>query len=287
MNRYFLGCPMWANKSWVGTLFPTATKPGAFLRHYAQVFNSVEGNTTFYAVPSRETIAKWVKATPSTFRFAFKFPRTISHDMGLRACEAERDTFLQTLVPLGPRVGPIFLQLPPTFDDFSGLERFLALLPREFAYAVEARHPCFTGALEEAFVQLLQELEMDRVIFDTRLLMAFESEDPEIRGAQRRKPKSPVRTHATGPHPFLRFAGHPEPSENRDLLAFWADITAGWLQQGRTPYIFMHQVPEDEKAPQQARLFHQLLLERVAGLAPMRPWPGEEEPPEPEQLSLF
>ena len=284
---WYSGCPMWANKSWVGSLFPRKTKPAEYLAQYARVFGSVEGNTTFYGIPKPETVAKWAAATPPHFRFTFKFPRLISHDMALRNTRDEVTRFLEALAPLHSRLGPLFLQLPPTFADFPALERFLVLLPTDHHYAVEARHPSFFEAFEVDFTAMLSDLKMDRVVFDTRALQAMESDDAAIVDAQRRKPKTPVRTAATGPHPFLRYVGRPIAEENLDDMKRWAGIVAGWLSEGRTPFVFLHQAPDDDDAPHLARIFHAELQKCLPQLPPMPDWPGEKEDPEPEQLSLF
>ncbi len=277
---------MWANRAWLGSVFERGAKPKDFLAQYARAFSSVEGNTTFYGIPSAATVQKWRDAASPGFRFAFKFPRAVSHDLGLRNADAATHAFFERLAPLGDRLGPFFLQLPPTFDDFSALERFLARLPEDFFYAVEPRHPAFydEDAFERDFDCLLRDLKIDRVAFDTRRLLTYKTDDPEIRESQRKKPKRPPRTVALGQNPFLRYVGNPNPEQDREGLEAWAAVVAGWIEQGKTPYAFMHQSPEDALAPQLARMFHALVRERAPGLPPMPPWPGESEP---TQLSLF
>ena len=76
---FYLGCPIWAYKDWVGGFYPEGTKPADFLREYARRLTAVEGNTTFYAVPAPMTLLRWVEETPETFRFCPKLPRTVSH----------------------------------------------------------------------------------------------------------------------------------------------------------------------------------------------------------------
>ncbi|CAM2068402.1 DUF72 domain-containing protein [Sulfidibacter corallicola] len=286
---YYLGCPMWANRDWVGRFFRRDAKPREYLSQYSSALTSVEGNTTFYALPKAETVALWADSVPARFRFCFKFPRVVSHDLALRDAERETAEFFERLSPLGARLGPFFLQLPPSFADMDRLARFLARLPREFRYAVEARHARFyDGASgERDFDAVLTELGMDRVIFDTHRLMRLTTRDPELLEAQRKKPKAPVRHHATGPHPFLRFVGDPDFAQDREILEGWARRAAGWIAEGRRPFIFMHQAPEDVAAPQIARLFHEMLQTHRPEVGDMPPWPIDDEPPPEEQLSLF
>ncbi|MFB8787738.1 MAG: DUF72 domain-containing protein [Potamolinea sp.] len=57
---FLIGCAVWGHKSWVGELYPKKTKAADFLKLYSQRFTTVEGNTTFYAVPDAETVKHWV-----------------------------------------------------------------------------------------------------------------------------------------------------------------------------------------------------------------------------------
>lgn len=292
VQRYYLGCPMWANKTWVGELFNSKAKAPDFLSQYASVFTTVEGNTTFYALPKPATVQKWKADTPDTFRFCLKFPRTITHDKRLLNAHAETDYFLKLFEPLGSRLGPFFLQLRPTFSpaEMDSLEDFLRGLPRNFSYAVEVRNlDYFTNPVEErAFTDLLTEYNANRVIFDTRGLFSTALTDVLVEESKRKKPNMPVRFTATGKEPFVRISGDPQIDAdiNTDILNRWADVTAEWIRAGITPYIFIHSAPDDFYAPRVARRFHTLLSERVpVGAMPL--WPAEQEHRPDEQMALF
>ncbi len=286
---YHLGCPIWSNKDWVGNLFSADAKQKDFLAQYASAFNTVEGNTTFYGLPTEKTMARWLDETPNDFKFALKFPRAISHDKCLKNAEAETDAFLHVLETLKDRIGPSFLQLPPTFgpNDLDTLNDYLGALPYTFPYAVEIRHPAFFSHAEKALNSILTAHHTDRVVFDTRGLHNATLTDPAGLEAQRKKPKVPVRFIATGPNPFMRFVGHPTVDKNLPLLAEWAPIVAQWIQEGRTPYIFMH-APNDLYAPQLAQHFHNLLSDHI-DVGTMPPWPAHHapSPKEPAQMNLF
>ena len=114
------GCAVWAHKHWVGSLYPSGTPATAFLQRYSERVATVEGNATFYAIPSTTTVAKWAAETPSSFRFCCKIPKLISHAATLADTFDLRDQFLERMHPLGIRQGPYFLQLPPRF----GLRHF-------------------------------------------------------------------------------------------------------------------------------------------------------------------
>jgi uncharacterized protein YecE (DUF72 family) len=92
-------------------MFPPGTRSTEFLDRYARVFNTVEGNTTFYALPPADTVARWRDQVPGDFEFCFKFPRSISHDKLLVDCGAELDELFETIQPLN--LGSLMLQLPP------------------------------------------------------------------------------------------------------------------------------------------------------------------------------
>lgn len=119
---------MWAHRPWVGRFYPTGTQPGTELALYAQWCTAVEGNTTFYAQPTATTVDKWLRQTTDDFRFAFKLPRTVTHDKRLRDVGAEMRSFLNVIEPLGQRIGPVQVQLPGSFGP-ADLDALAAKLP--------------------------------------------------------------------------------------------------------------------------------------------------------------
>ncbi len=288
---YCLGCPIWSKPEWVGNLFAKNAKPGDYLRQYASVFNTVEGNTTFYALPKPATVQKWRAETPPEFRFCFKFPQTISHHLRLQHAENEARAFLDLMAPLGERLGPFFLQLPSSFggSEFAALEAFLKMLPQEFHYAVEVRHLDFfkNGEVEQRFNALLTSLHMGRVVFDTRGLHAVKAppKDAITREAQRKKPKVPVRFLALGDLPFVRFVGDPVIEKNEALLLEWAQHVVEWIAAGKRPYIFMH-APNDVDAPHLARYFHGLVRKLSAEVGDLPAWAGMKQQAN-VQMGLF
>ncbi len=96
---YYLGCPSWSENAWRDYLYPQDAKSTDFLKLYSQVFNAVEGNTTFYASPSAATVQRWAEIMPEHFRFTAKFPGDISHNGDLRERLTATETFLQLLSP--------------------------------------------------------------------------------------------------------------------------------------------------------------------------------------------
>ena len=276
--RLYIGCPVWGLKRWVGNFFPPKSKQREFLSLYSRRLNVVEGNTTFYSLPSPETIDRWVADTPPEFKFCLKFPKTISHQLRLRNAKDETKYFVDCLTRLGDRAGPSFLQLPPAFSApaLPTLTAYLACLPHDFRYAVEVRHSGFFSEPGEAALdEILRVHNVARCVFDTRGLRRAEpTTNPATREAQARKPNAPVRFTRTASFAFVRFVGHPQLSENADLLDEWAGHVVPWLKSGDDVFFFCH-VPEDRDAPQLCRDFHARVSEEVE-LPPMAEW-GEEE----------
>lgn len=282
IRGYYLGCPGWGMKEWVGRLFPAGTKPGDFLARYAEVFNTVEGNTTFYALPAAEIVARWRDSVPAEFRFCFKFPREITHDRLLIDGAADVATFLDRIAPLGNRLGTLFLQLPPRFgpEHLPRLAAFLAALPADFHYAVELRHEEFFrgGGAETAAIELLTARGVDLVIMDTRGLYA--SHSLEHAATRAKKPSLPVLPRATASRPFIRCVPHDVFDEGRAFVEPWAAQVAAWIAEGKQPYFFMH-APDDTFAPENAYAFH-AMVRAHADVGELPAWPST-----PRQLGLF
>ncbi|MFN3202793.1 MAG: DUF72 domain-containing protein [Bradymonadia bacterium] len=281
-----LGCPMWGLKSWVGELFAPGTPTTAFLKTYSTVFNTVEGNTTFYGIPSEDTVKRWRDDADPGFRFALKFPQKVSHERGLVGAEGDTEFFLNRMEILGPLLGPFFLQLPAHWGParLRALEHWLKFCPPAFSYAVEVRHRAFFdgGPAHRDLDQLLAAHGVDRVIMDTTPLFSAAPDDEITQIAQGKKPQVPRLDVALGKHPFVRYIAHPNLEANRGPLEFWAQKVAQWLDEGRAPYFFAHH-PDDFYAPRIARHFRRRLM-RHHPLPDPLPWPAEKAA---DQLSLL
>lgn len=281
---YFLGCPGWNEAAWIGSLYPRGLAPAELLPAYAQVFNTVEGNTTFYAWPSEDTVARWASLMPVGFRFCAKLPREISHAADLRTTDDALDRFLARLAPLGARVAPLWLQLPASFSPARLGELAWAIDHVARPLAVEVRHPAFfaRGEDERALNRLLHGRGVERISLDARALFSCRSDDPAVRHAQSKKPRLPVRPTAFSAAPQVRFIGHPELPANDRYLAPWVDKVAGWIEQGLAPHVYLH-TPDNRLAPELALHFHVRLAERLPGL-PALALPGQVAE---SQLSLL
>ncbi len=279
-GKLYLGCPVWAHAPWRGKFFTSDARREDFLPQYASVFDTTEGNATFYGLPAADTVARWAAEAPKTFRFCLKFPRTITHDLQLVGAQAATAEFLGRVVPLGEKLGPFFLQLHQSYDArrLPELAAYLRTLPKEFTYAIEVRSLDFFdgGRREAAFDALLGECGMERVIFDTRGLFAAKATDEPTLDAQRRKPRVPVRFTAIGKQPFVRFVGAPQIERNDAVLREWAAVVARWIGEGRTPFFFTHH-PDDAYAPELGRRFQRLVQAICPTVPAPAEWPVERE----------
>lgn len=264
---YHLGCPVWACPGWVGSLF-SSTDRRKWLGEYSSVFSTVEGNSTFYGLPSPDTVRRWGESVQSGFQFCLKFPRAISHEKRLVECCAETDAFIELLEILDRTgsLGPSFLQLPPTFgaSEFEALADYLQDLPATFPWSVEVRHEDYfdRGSQESALNDLLRGLRIDRTLFDSRPLFSRPPTDDGERESQRRKPQSPHRTTVTGSRPMLRLVGRNQISEADPWVEEWSPVIADWIKSGLKPLVFAHS-PDDTFAPEFARRIHEGLQKQT------------------------
>lgn len=131
---------------------------GSSLERYASVFGGVEVNSSFYRRHRKDTWQRWHDAVPADFRFAVKVPKLITHDLRLAETAGELDIFLQDIVPLGHKLGPLLVQLPPSlaFDEQRDATFLAELRDRNPGrILIEPRHPSWAspqaGAVLAAF----------------------------------------------------------------------------------------------------------------------------------------
>jgi uncharacterized protein YecE (DUF72 family) len=120
-----IGCSGWQYRDWRGVLYPPGVPQSRWLERYAEVFDTVEVNSTFYRLASRDAVARWVQATPPGFVFALKASRYLIHMKKLRDLGQGIANFYERIEPLTatPKLGPVLWQLPEWFrrdDDTLG-----------------------------------------------------------------------------------------------------------------------------------------------------------------------
>ncbi|GII63415.1 hypothetical protein Skr01_35000 [Sphaerisporangium krabiense] len=282
--RLHVGCAMWTHTSWQGRFLPHPLPPGERLRAYATWCNAVEGNTTFYATPSRGTVESWARQIAPDFRFLVKLPKTVTHERRLTDAGEELRPFLHAIEPLGPRVQALWVQLPGTFgpSDVDTLAGFLRGLPDSYNYAVEVRHRAFfqDARAERLLEGALAESGAEWIPFDTVDLFQRPPVTDAEREAWSRKPRMPRRSKALTTRPVVRYIGRDDVTLTVEGRRYWAETVAGWLREGRSPTVFIH-TPDNTEALALARRFH----DDVRALVPeVEPLP---EPMPAEPLTLF
>jgi uncharacterized protein YecE (DUF72 family) len=222
----YLGTSGWSYADWEGTLYPEALPSASRLAEYVKRFATVEIDSTFYGTPRRSTVQNWREVAPDGFLFAAKFPQEITHEHNLVGAEAEVEFFLNTMAELGDRLGPLLLQLPPSFDveGMGVLEEFLGRLPEGFRYAVEVRHTSWLGS---DLPDMLRERGAALTLIDY--------------------PRMPRMEEATADFSYIRWlgdrrefpSGHTHLQKDRDDdLLWWSELVDRFLGEGRTVFAY-------------------------------------------------
>jgi len=239
-----IGCSGWNYRSWRGTFYPEGMGPPRWLREYARHFDTVEVNSTFYRLASRDAVERWVADTPDDFCFAVKASRYLTHIKRLREMDEGVKRFYERIEPLIPagKLGPVLWQLPETFHrDDERLANALAAVPAG-RHCFEFRHPSW---FTDDVYALLRKHDAALVIGD--------------------RPDRPFQTHElTAGWTFVRFHyGHRGRRGNysKAELDEWAKRIARWRDDGVDVYAYFNNDWEIF-APRNAKTL-KLLLERM------------------------
>ncbi len=149
-SKIQVGCQGWNYDDWTTkagdetVFYPRGTRSNEMLGFYAEVFNTIEVDSTFYAIPASATVEGWYKKTPEDFSFSLKLPREITHEYGLREPSFPAlNEFCERVSLLKEKLGAVLIQLPPNFEaskeNAQALRVFLAELPKEIRFAIEFR----------------------------------------------------------------------------------------------------------------------------------------------------
>ncbi len=276
-DNYFLGLPAWAFPGWKDRYFND--KPSR-LASYARVFNTVEGNTTFYRVPDADTVARWRDAVADTgFRFCFKLPRRVTHERD--ADIEELENFLTAIDPLADSVGPLLVQFPATVkpENLSVFEDVFRRIREDLSFVIEVRHRAFFDD-PELLEPTLERYSAGRVVLDSRPIYEGDRTHAEVLEALHEKPDVPVVPTVYNNTAFVRLILHPDLVSNQPYIREWAQHVAGYLHDGVETYMMIH-CPNNLHCPPLALEFHRALADATDGLAALPPWPV------PEQLALM
>jgi uncharacterized protein YecE (DUF72 family) len=214
-GRLWVGCSGWSYAHWREPVYHRAPQ-SQWLARYAQLFDTVEVNTSFYRLPSRRMVAGWAEHSPDGFVFAVKISRYLTHVRRLRDVRSGCRRLLERLEPLieAGKLGPLLWQLPESFHrDDDRLAAALAEFPEQFRNAVEFRHPSWFCP---PVMQLLEDAGVALVVGD--------------------HPQRPFqRIVRTADWAYIRFhygsAGRRGNYSSRELER-WAERVRPWLRQG-------------------------------------------------------
>jgi uncharacterized protein YecE (DUF72 family) len=267
-NDIRIGTQGWNYEAWVGPFYPSGTRPADFLTVYSRAFSTVEVDSTFYAIPAAKTVRGWAERTPPEFSFALKMPQEITHENRLRDSADLAALFFDRARELGPKLGPILMQLGPDFapTELPALASFLPIIPRDVRVAVEFRQ---RGWIHDGIIALLAEHNVAVAFVDARWIP--------------RKTMMTLAARPTSDVAYIRWMG-----PNRDLVDYsrvqvdrgreleaWAAVIAALANRVKTVYGYVNNHFAGH-SPASARELQRLLRQR---------------PVEPdqlgEQMSLF
>jgi uncharacterized protein YecE (DUF72 family) len=136
-----IGTSGWHYQHWIGRFYPEKLRPDKWLEFYAQHFDTVEINNTFYHLPREQTMVNWRDHVPANFLFAVKASRYITHIKKLNEPGETLQRFFDLANLLGEHLGPVLYQLPPSLHkNLARLDAFLACLPKRDQAVFEFRH---------------------------------------------------------------------------------------------------------------------------------------------------
>jgi uncharacterized protein YecE (DUF72 family) len=251
-ERPRVGCSGWNYKTWRGRFYPSNLPARQWLHYYTSVFDTVEINNTFYRLPEAATFACWKRETPARFLVAVKASRFLTHIKRLKDPEEPIERLFSRAKALGPRLGPVLYQLPPSFFrndvNVERLELFLRALPRRINRRVvnhvfEFRHASWY--VDETF-RLLEQHDATLCLHDKR--------------------GSSILEPFVGPIAYVRFhgtSGHYAGSYPDDRLERWAATLAEQWADGRQVYAYFNNDP-DAVATENALTLRRLLLEKTS-----------------------
>lgn len=271
-----IGASSWLFDAWRGVFYPDKLPRSQYLTFYVSQFDTVEANTSFYAIPSPATLLTWVESAPPGFTYALKFPRTITHERRLVDCEAITRVFLDSLRALGNVCGPALLQFPPDFTrrthgrDLATFLDWLAHEAHDLRLAVEVRAadlmtPAFAAFLAERnFALALVDRMHTPDLFDVWWTQIAAGAGPDFA--------------------FIRWIGDDRtgPQGDRELqlfrdaeLAQWTERILRLMAHGKTVFGYMHN-PYEGHAPASVRRLKALLAPHIKLTAwPLTATPGQ------------
>ncbi len=249
--KIHIGTQGWNYDAWVGPFYPEGTRAADYLTIYARAFDTVEVDSTFYAIPAVKTVRGWAQRTPDNFLFTLKLPQEITHERRLRGVDELAREFFDTIRELGHKLGPVLIQLGPDFgpNELPAVARFLPSLPRDIRFAIEFRQ---RGWIHEGLLALLAEHNVALTLSDGRWLQ--------------RKQMLQFVAAPTADFRYIRLMGQDQSivdysriqlDRTRDLEA-WSEVLSAETDDRRETFIYVNNHFAGH-SPQSARELQRLL----------------------------
>lgn len=246
----YVGAPVWSDPGFAGKIYPLKAREKDFVKYYGQQFNCIELNTTYYGVPAPATLKRWKDAVPATFRFCPKIHQSISHSKQLDGCAAELEAFYERVSEFGEKLGPCFLQLPPTFGT-SQLQQLIRFLDNSAVpdLVVELRH-------ESWFAEPKVLNQLCNYLYKNNITLGI----TDVAGR-----RDVLHQRLTGKTAFIRFAANDlEPSDLK-RMDDWVKRLTEWIDKGLERLYFFIHTPDTVFTPELSTYFIRQ-LNKAAGL---------------------
>ena len=220
-GRARVGCSGWQYKHWRGTFYPAEVAQARWFEYYAESFDTVVINNSFYRLPEKATFASWAGRVQPDFEFAIKASRFLTHMKKLKDPEEPVQRLFDRARALGTHLGPMLYQLPPGWTvDRDRFQHFLSVLPRGARHVVEFRDPSWYDP------EILALMERHRVALCLH----------DMRG-------SATGRERVGPFVYVRFHGATSKyggGYSEEWLRGWAEWLNGQRDEGRDVYAYFN-----------------------------------------------
>ncbi len=221
MNRIRIGCSGWNYRHWRELFYPKGLPQRLWFDFYAEHFDTVEINNSFYRLPKAETFEKWRDQAPPGFCYAVKANRFLTQAKKLKDCAEPLARMMPPFRALGDRLGPILYQLPPRFRiNLERLAEFLELAPKDVTNVFEFRDPSW---YEDETYALLEKHGASFCVHDMK--------------------GSATERIAVGPAAYVRFHGGVGKYWGRysdEALLSWTDWLVEQARAGRTCWCYFN-----------------------------------------------
>ena len=220
-GKFRVGCSGWLYRHWRETFYPAELPAARWFDFYAERFDTVEINNSFYRLPEATVFDAWRKRAPAGFLYAVKASRYLTHNKKLKDPEEPIDRFFDRARHLKEKLGPVLYQLPPRWKlNLERFESFLALLPPRARHVVEFREPSWYA---EPVLAALDRRGAALCLHDM--------------------PGSVPERRAAGRFVYVRFHGYDERYGGRysdERLSDWAAWMGDRLDEGRDVYAYFN-----------------------------------------------